>query len=73
MHVCSQVDYAISHLKKFLQTAQEKGLPKVEVITGAGYHSGEEGPKVKMAVVDMLEKMGVCFHAAQEGSFIVTF
>ena len=74
MHFCPQVAYAKSYLKNFLRTAREKGLHKVEVITGAGYHSGKgEGPRVKIAVVYMLEEMGLCFfsRSRQEGSFVV--
>ena len=69
----SQVAYAEKKTKKFLKTARENSLPKVEVITGAGIHSDEEGPKIKIAIQNMFNEMGLDFESreGQHGSFIV--
>ena len=65
-----QVAYAEKKTKEFLQTARENSLQKVEVITGAGNNSGKGGPKIKIAIQNMFNEMGLDFES-QHGSFIV--
>ena len=69
----SQVAYAEKKTKEFLQTARENSVPKVEVITGAGNNSGKGGPKIKIAIQNMFNEMGLDFESreGQHGSFIV--
>merc|ERR1719476_1013990 len=58
-----QVSYAEKKTKEFLQAAIDNSLKKVEVITGAGNHSGKGGPKVKVAILKMFNEMGLDFES----------
>jgi curved DNA binding protein len=68
-----QVAYAEKKTKEFLQTARGNSVQKVEVITGAGNHSGKGGPKIKIAIQKMFNEMGLDFESSEghHGSFIV--
>jgi hypothetical protein len=52
------------------------GLSELRIITGAGHHSGADGPKVKPEVMKWLKKNSYSFHDDKEnksgGSLIVS-
>ena len=68
-----QIAYAEKKNERVLANRQGKSLQKVEVITGAGNHSGKGGPKIKIAIQKMLNDMGLDFESSEghHGSFIV--
>ena len=67
-----QVEYAERKTEAFLEDAKQT-QPKVEVITGAGNHSGTGGVKVKPAILKLFRESGYSFEEKNEGSYIVTF
>jgi len=68
-----QVKYSETKTRNFLDAAKAAGIPKVEVITGAGNHSGAGGPKIKGAIEAIFTEQGLSYVSANEGSFHVTF
>jgi len=48
------------------------GVKELSVITGAGNHSGKDGPKVKPAVENYFNEQGVTFKPGKSGELIVT-
>mmetsp|Transcript_11625 Transcript_11625/g.17615 ORF Transcript_11625/g.17615 Transcript_11625/m.17615 type:complete len:251 (-) Transcript_11625:75-827(-) len=67
-----QVEYAIAKLDEYLAHSKKKGLKEVEVITGAGNHSGPEGAKIKPEVEKHLKSKKYKFAAEKNGSYKVT-
>lgn len=42
------------------------------MITGAGNHSGKEGPKIKPAVEKYFKEKGLTYRAERNGELVVT-
>lgn len=47
-------------------------LKELSVITGAGNHSGKEGPKIKPAVENFFEEKGLTYRHEKNGELVVT-
>lgn len=65
------VDFALAKTEEAIEEAQDKGLPALEVITGAGHHSGKGGARVKPRVASMFKNRGLSFKWDSPGSAIV--
>lgn len=65
------VDFALAKTKEAIEEAQDKGLSELQVITGAGHHSGKGGARVKPRVVAMFETEGLSYKQDTPGSSIV--
>mmetsp|Transcript_79437 Transcript_79437/g.227981 ORF Transcript_79437/g.227981 Transcript_79437/m.227981 type:complete len:411 (+) Transcript_79437:64-1296(+) len=70
-------DFAVNQTVEALKEATDRGIGKVEVITGAGHHSGKGGPVVKKRILEMLQArpaglQGISFEMANDGAVFVT-
>jgi len=70
-------DFAVHKTLEALNAAVKRGLPTVEVITGAGHHSGKSGPVVKRRIKALLQNPpkgleGLTFRAENDGSLLVS-
>jgi len=66
------VDFAEHKTHEALESAQENSVSSLEIITGAGNHSGKGGPKVKVRIHEMLNEKELKFEEATAGSVTVT-
>ena len=71
------VDQALDFVRKRLAQvdAQLKSgkLDKLTIITGAGHHSGDGGPKIKPAVCELLQTSGYPFQVDEAGGQVFVF
>lgn len=67
------VDFAEHKVLEFLSSAREKHIRQAEIITGAGRHSGKDGPVIKHRIEALLRKPprrleGLRFDHGSDGS-----
>merc|ERR1712151_183730 len=72
-------DFAEQKTIDFLGESKSKGISKVEVITGAGHHSGKGGPSIRPKIESRLRRppsnlKGLSYDSeGNPGAFMVTF
>eukprot|EP00931_Biecheleriopsis_adriatica_P066179 TRINITY_DN40580_c0_g1_i1.p1 TRINITY_DN40580_c0_g1~~TRINITY_DN40580_c0_g1_i1.p1 ORF type:complete len:601 (-),score=140.23 TRINITY_DN40580_c0_g1_i1:26-1801(-) len=64
-------DFAESRTAEAVAKAKHLGIAHLQVITGAGKHSGAAGPVVKQQVLSFLKEQNLPFREETAGSFIV--
>lgn len=65
-------DFAVHKTRETLEKAEASDAKHVEIITGAGKHSGKSGPVVKPRIYALLRQQGFKFTEDTVGSVIVT-
>eukprot|EP00928_Gymnodinium_smaydae_P090632 TRINITY_DN74402_c0_g1_i1.p1 TRINITY_DN74402_c0_g1~~TRINITY_DN74402_c0_g1_i1.p1 ORF type:complete len:352 (+),score=110.00 TRINITY_DN74402_c0_g1_i1:61-1116(+) len=64
-------DFAEQKTMEFLDAAKKKGLAEVQVIPGAGHHSGKGGPVVKRRIIQLFREKRIQYTEETAGSMIV--